>query len=363
MKTLLCLSLCFFTSAAGAVIRVGNGGEGVRKNGALYLRDLFEANLHLNPYIGQSIEPYFETEVQHSNVSRLPIPLDLLARKLTDLQWVSPQLGHYVLAAINSYQWIFVDEPLQPFDDEGSPFVLSERVPLANRFQSTIRLQRSAWRQLSPAHRIALILHEAVYSMIKPVCREDLCKQPSYQAREITALLFSNDPPRPPSLSEQMRDSLTIPEWATTDCAHGSYSLQIQLKITTGFWPFARTLVKKFEMADARDASERIDFLENFCKYEWEPVKSRAQITVNLKREPFRVVTRTYPTTNTGLIYEQSYIGFESQGNFQQAFQDAKWADINFRTCAFLIDSQASLWLSPYPVLNPPTYANTCARR
>ena len=151
---------------------VGNGGQAIDIDGELVPRDLFELHLHREPYFGPTADPAVLMRLaSFSLLSGLHVPEDLMAIKLTDLSSVSRGLGDCFLRALERYDWQFVTEPL-PRTNECDPYIqLASGVPwvqVANRLRETIFVHQPSWERLSPQHKVAILIHEAVYSLLMP---------------------------------------------------------------------------------------------------------------------------------------------------------------------------------------------------
>lgn len=178
---------------------VGNGGDGylMIDSGKVYLRDLVEAGLEEDTVIPTDVDPYLLKTVQF-----IPIPdpseslRTKLARKLTEINKAHWGLGDYLLYTMKMYTWRFVSFPLEIIPTDGNIIAVprSEFVQIANRMNTTIRIQKDLWSKMSEENQLALLLHEAVYSLILPES-DDTGKsfQSSVKTREIVGLLFSRD--------------------------------------------------------------------------------------------------------------------------------------------------------------------------
>lgn len=180
--------------AGGYVI--GNGGQGIEKNGVLTLRDLVEAGVEHNVFIGKDEDPLIMSRMGGLPIpqDQLPVSKDLLARKLSDLNSLYPNLGLFVLDAIKSYSWIAINTSLD-FTPDPEHFLATkpqDLIQIANRLDSTIRVDRSKWLEMDQGNRVALVIHEALYSLLKETCNsENICSQQARAARAITGRLFS----------------------------------------------------------------------------------------------------------------------------------------------------------------------------
>lgn len=212
MRLILAL---LFSCTTYAGILVGNGGEGILDNKQLYLRDLYDADIHLKPFFGDTSEPHWIEWYATSNIKDLKISKDLLMKKLTDINKMEPHLGTWVTQVINQYNWVLTDQELSLLDDDAPIKKNSEknRVQIANRDLNTIRINSKSWKALSEKQQIALVIHEAIFSMVKPECKNPpACtefRQPSRIARETVAIIFKKGE----TLHAWMRDALGIPSF------------------------------------------------------------------------------------------------------------------------------------------------------
>lgn len=288
MKILFSLFLfCFIGSSAYAHTFIGNGGEGLRVGDKLFVRDLYEASNHLSPYFGSTIDSKFLNLKENSSLSRIHFSRDLLRKKLTDINLFESFLGYYILQAINQYNWIFTEEKLGLLPDDGPIIAIASdaRVQIANRDLGNIRLHRASWDQLSEQGKIALIIHEAVFSLLKPICNSqsscDIMYQSPRLAREITALFFL--PPNKKSFDERLKQSLSLPQ-EMAYCPHGNVGIQLQDSQS----------LKKFVQENGEDVASRESFFDSTCA---EVAKRKGyKINVKLFREPFTVKTYVYAT-------------------------------------------------------------------
>lgn len=194
-------NVLFIKSSFAIGYVVGNGGDGLLISGKLFVRDLVESGVQFEPYVGSKVvfSKGFKARLRAMSIDEgsLPFSRELLAAKLSDLENLSPYLGHFVLEAILAYRWIAVDSALAPIGDY--EMVLKElpanQVQIANRLDTTIRVHNESWNRLNDRNKIALIIHEAIYSLLKPKCEESpyRCFQSARVARNIVGKLFMAD--------------------------------------------------------------------------------------------------------------------------------------------------------------------------
>ena len=172
---------------------VGNGGEGVEIVDHLYVRDLFEANLHLQAYFGESQDPHFNSVGKIFGFADSET-LNLLSRKLTDLNLASPGVGDFVWESMKLYSWDIVDLPLNPTHDDPIPVLFPRQmrtVQVATRLGMTIRIDRGQWQKLDRTNQVALLVHEGLYSLIRPRFSGVIGAQTPESVRKYTALFFN----------------------------------------------------------------------------------------------------------------------------------------------------------------------------
>lgn len=176
---------------------IGNGGDAVNINGQLYARDLVENGIENRPYFGELLDSSLVDELERLPIdeNELPFSKQLLHRKLSDLNSIHPYLGHYILEALKSYTWSAVNVPLATTINQGEIFLGLNKglVQIANRLDRTIRIHKKSWSRLNNEQRVVILLHEAIYSLIKPTCENSFCYQSGRMARAITAALFSKE--------------------------------------------------------------------------------------------------------------------------------------------------------------------------
>lgn len=189
----------------------GNGGNAVLVDGKLYLLDLVEAGVQKNPYI-QNINDFRSCQDNECTVRKFNSSegrflaraysyfrekkfdfetTRLLTEKLLSLNTL---VRDELLLAIVLYQWRLTDLPLEEVKGIKSPLDLSQTTvyQLAYRRDNAILINRALWEQLDPANRVALIIHEVVYAMLRPMPNGDgTFTQESWDARLITGDLFT----------------------------------------------------------------------------------------------------------------------------------------------------------------------------
>lgn len=281
-------------------IRIGNGGDGICKDKTdketkchskiLYVRDLYDANLHLNPAIGSEIDPYIQREVDESPVvSNLQLDKNLLARKLTDLEHFHLHFGHIVLAAINAYHWQLVDNPLEKLADDAPIEQRPEswRVQLANRFQNTIRVYSDDYALLPEIHKVAMVIHEGIFSLLNPQCRKGICVQHAYMAREITANAFRNSQGDDYHLTPAQLGQLSIQnlELLAQQSLYTDNNMKLEI--------YRKSLIAEdYLVMNANDDALRSSFIAPLCAL----INGPTKLVVHASRRPFMLKQWVYPS-------------------------------------------------------------------
>lgn len=180
----------------------GHGGIGVVVNEKVgssgkvstWLLDLIDSGLEKNPYIETDIAPSPQvTRIVNEAMNGLcvsktcEVPLDLLAKKITEIAKFDAVLAMSILRAIQMHVWYDVGRELWNTGDGAqtdTKILEKDQVQLARRQGAEIKINREAWNDLgviyaddqgsrwrswedNGANRVALIIHEAVYSLIR----------------------------------------------------------------------------------------------------------------------------------------------------------------------------------------------------
>lgn len=196
LVALFCLLVSLPAAAGGYV--VGNGGDGYDVDGTLELTDLLEAGLESTTIPADA--PMDARLARLLDASDLPegFPRDGLVRKLTEFDRASPGLADALIVAMRAYRWRLLRVPLGRLPDrEGRTIGLPEstRVQIANRLGGEIRIHRASWNRLSETGRVALLLHETYYSLMRPQpvssAEPDQLFQSARRTRELVGLSFT----------------------------------------------------------------------------------------------------------------------------------------------------------------------------
>lgn len=217
MRFIFAILALLACGSAHAGFFVGNGGEGIEIDGKLYMLDLYTVGAHAHPYVGTRIDPHLPA--LPPNLLPSDLPRDLLQRKLTDINAAAPGLGDYLVAVIESYHWLVLASGMQPVTPDPQDPIIglpdSQRIPLATRLQMNIYIDGSQWPRLDDNGKVALILHEAIYSLVKPVDDgSGNMRQPAYIVRAINGNFFTADyfTFNPSTNYSRLKPVLEIPE-------------------------------------------------------------------------------------------------------------------------------------------------------
>lgn len=193
----LCLSCLFavlsFAGSSSALAGgslVGNGGGGILDNGKIHVLDLYEAGTAKAPFIEKTSDEDRDLVFRKWN-PEVDFDHRLLAQKLDELNHRFTNLGNFVADAFDFFEVTFADDPLTLLCDEEAP-CRPGQVQLAIRRFRSIYLDRQLWRQLDAEQKIALLIHEGIYSYARVECDQTkMCRQISREIRPIVGQLFS----------------------------------------------------------------------------------------------------------------------------------------------------------------------------
>lgn len=294
--------------AAHAQLIVGNLGGGVFSGGHLYVRDLYDAGRHLTPYVGDDVLTGLRRRSEQLRMlSGLDVDRELLLRKLTDAEALQAGWGYALMTTIEFYRWYLIDQELATIPDEAPIYVMpgDSYVALANRLKTSIRLNRAHFARLSPEHRAALILHEAIYAMVKVQCdgAGGNCLQSAVAVRDLNAALFSDPadtcPPerRGDCLGTRLARLLDV-DWSAGDCL-GTAANEIHYQVARpgqGGEPAKRRALAFDETGDTRLQTRR--FAQVICAEAFpNPLRpAKLAVMVEMRRSPMTFEFRDYRT-------------------------------------------------------------------
>lgn len=239
MKNKLCLigiGLLTLTSLAFGGTE-GHGGDAVLKNGKYYLLDLVEAGLETSGKIDSDYKYCMgaATDVNNGRCHWYPqyssngsyqslFGKDVYQAITNNLVRLPDFEALIVLQTMGLFNWNFVSLPLTPIRDVHSPIDLSVTpiYQLAIRTGRTITVNSLIWNQMDTLNKAALITHEALYAMVRPVASVNnaaLFGQDSYIARQFNAELYRE------GVTPRLRTEMTANDYSFTlyQMAFGSY--------------------------------------------------------------------------------------------------------------------------------------------
>ncbi|AFY01091.1 hypothetical protein [Bdellovibrio bacteriovorus] len=204
MKALLVLAISLtLLSFSAHAYRESNGGKGVLTDRGVVLLDLYEASVD-QPFFGGSYseKTYWDLRVN------LPkdFPVQLIARKLADLERFSPELHLLLVLSLNDLRWEFTRNELQMTTDlEKLPDVdPAKLVQLAVRKKNQIFIHRPLWNIMSTDQQAALVVHEILYHHFDARSASTV----SLPVRKFVGVLFSDR-----SYSQLMQDPELQHQW------------------------------------------------------------------------------------------------------------------------------------------------------
>ncbi len=194
----LILTFLMLSSLSYGGDKIGNGGDGVIMNNKIYLLDLLEMGVEEKPYFNPSviIQPHILERISNEFSSLEGIPLELTAKKLSEIYAIDQPLAMILLQTMELFEWRLVSKSLVDIPDEDTPLdiIRGELIQLAIRKGRTIRINLEAWNdnRFDEAHKVALIFHEVIYALMPPKYIDNSqMTQSSSRAREINGYLFS----------------------------------------------------------------------------------------------------------------------------------------------------------------------------
>ncbi|KYG61421.1 hypothetical protein AZI86_17050 [Bdellovibrio bacteriovorus] len=188
--------LIFITLCQGAqafFVRVGNNGDGVLVHDEIYLRDLYEMGIHKTPWFGSDVVPAIQSRWAQSPLfGTFATEAPLLVQKFSDAEKVTPGLGAVLISSLNRMKFTFSSDEKIFVDNVEPGFVA-----LAVRIYENVYINEKLWQKMASQQRVALLIHEGLYSFAKTSCGEDFltCKQSSEEIRPLVAQLFQETHP------------------------------------------------------------------------------------------------------------------------------------------------------------------------
>lgn len=174
---------------------VGNGGDGYEVEEQVLLRDLLEAGIS-EPEIGFISQKHHLDRIQN-HPWRLDFDADLLSRKISDLNTLVPLFGDAVLESLLAHELLPLQTKLARLNEGENLLDLPSEhlIQIANRLGAVIRIHQPSWNRMPQSHRVALLIHEALYSLVRLNCMaigesEFTCLPDTRKVREITGRLF-----------------------------------------------------------------------------------------------------------------------------------------------------------------------------
>jgi hypothetical protein len=290
--------------ALSSTLFIGNGGEVFLKDNEYYLRDLVEANSHLSPAFNCQTNSHYLDKIDSQFVEKLNLDKSLLAQKLCDMDSLIPNLSKILITAINAHSWSLITDELGLLPDDG-PLLSSDvtRLQAANRTLYNIRIQQQIWNKINPKHKIALILHEVIFSLLKFNCTNPECslhQQPARIARQITGLAFNIHTLNSDLEKNKLAALISYSLNSYTELLKTSeYDLKIRASFIANNNDVLLTMEKRIQIST-------IDFNQLICREYLKKVSTFGPLKLHITAlipKPFHNLERvTYPT-NYGIEY------------------------------------------------------------
>ena len=279
MKKILMVLALFLVTHEASAQKTGNGGDGLRLNGKLYLLDLVEAGVEKNPYFSNlaTLNPETLKRLQVA-LPEKNINLNLVALKLAEIANLDKVFAESILQTIEMYSWNWVNAALVDIKDEDSSLNYPEAdlVQIAIRRGQSIKISQDAWAILDEAQRVALIFHESIYALVEPKNE----KQSSPRAREVVGYLFMEELSKRhvQGLHHILQEDLpSLKHLASILNAEASSLNYAYLDSDKSIWfapairaEFASGIyIGKLGLATTKDLTRFNDLADDFCKDEY----------------------------------------------------------------------------------------------
>ena len=170
------------------------GGVGLNIKGKIQVLDLLEAGVEDHPFFDPSVKADENCKKRVLKaISSFSYSADLLCRKLTEIHKLEPDLVFAILNSFERYNWQPITMNLVYTKDVQSTVKYDPKsvVQLAVRNSRRIQVVKEHWAKLTAAHQVALMLHEALYSV--SVLKYPDATYRSSRTREFTGYLFTKD--------------------------------------------------------------------------------------------------------------------------------------------------------------------------
>lgn len=242
---------------------VGNGGFGVWRGNKLELYDLVEAGVtpQRSTIVGvRGFHPKIYEIARSLHVNE-----DLLEAKLQELDFVLPEFGTLMAEVIAFYEW------------EMRPRILTKTkdacpgcTQIAVRSAQRIEVNGAAWRVMNQDHRIALLIHEAAFALMRTdrCSRQDdllACDDVVFKdVRALVASMFAEPFKNMKALRRSIQEFLNINSETLCCWAPNSAKYQgedgVVLKLTSAA-PLGEDQIAKFA-EDVCEASKGSEFIQ-----------------------------------------------------------------------------------------------------
>ncbi len=179
----------------------GAGGNGILIDGKPYLLDLVEYGIENNVVIDPVFvgHPYYQGI--RSSIKALgdvnplgPFAEEEVANKVTlkllEIGTIHSEFAIAIWGAMTSHGWYIVNQSLIDAWSGTSTVDVSNRISLAVRRDKEVRINRTYWQNLNADNKVALLFHEAIFSLVYPKLSGDTYRQDSNIARRAVGAIF-----------------------------------------------------------------------------------------------------------------------------------------------------------------------------
>lgn len=192
LLVIICGLIILTSKVLAGPIVIGNGGNGVIKNGQVYLLDLIESSCDEHPFFNSDIKAELQQDIEKIFDLHM-FPVDLMAIKLTELKQLDKVFAYSILSVAKKLRWSFVNYRLKDTYDP-TPIVIEPGAlaQIGVRVNDNIMVDISYWNMMSPEHKTAFVFHEIFNSyvaFIKNLDGEEV--QSGLQVRQLVGLIFS----------------------------------------------------------------------------------------------------------------------------------------------------------------------------
>ena len=172
---------------------VGNGGNGVFLEENFYVLDLVESDSHVQPFMKDPAVAFYYDRIKYAlHAFQDPALVRAVAQKITELGALDLIYTEALLRTFEAVRWNLVNYRLvlMPVITP----VAAQLHQIAIRTSDNILIDQQYWNLLNIQNRVALLIHEANFILIRPspIADDTAFQKSAFQSRLLTGYLFSN---------------------------------------------------------------------------------------------------------------------------------------------------------------------------